>query len=200
MKHQPLSVVSPVLIAVLASGGVFGQSVAAQQVSPSGPIGGFPTLLGAPPQAPIFYPDPAMQAQFATVWSYIRLPSPLEFGDQYLSMLGDRAGFFIFAIMADRARTSPNPAVALTAGEMLTALDIVHKSFAMPKFIQNAGDLKPSSSLMVLKLFQAFAIDQTVKDRIVVETNFLNSVPEVIIPDPLAPLGPPPAPGTTPFR
>ncbi|HEV2200298.1 MAG TPA: hypothetical protein VGR73_10800 [Bryobacteraceae bacterium] len=200
MRHQLPSVVGPALIAVLVSG-IFVESVAAQQVSPSStPFGGFPTLPVAPPQAPTFFPDPATQAQFATVWSYLRLPSPLKFGDQYLSMLGDKSGFFIFCLTADRSPTSPNPAVALTAGEILTALDIIHKSFSMPKFIQNAGDRKPNSSLAVLKMFQAVAVDQTVKDRIVVETNFLNSVPQVIIPDPPAPLAPPPAPGTTPFR
>jgi hypothetical protein len=105
-------------------------------------------------------------------------------------MLGDQAAFFIYTVMINRP--------PLSAGETLTALDIIHKSFGNLLAVQ-AGDRKPTNSLALLKLFQATAVDQLVKERIAAENNFLNALPVNVVPAPLGVPGPPPPPGTTPF-
>ena len=133
-----------------------------------------------------------MQAKFDAVKSYMTLRSPLALGDQYLSMLGDQAAFFVYTVMVNRP--------PLSAAETLTALDIVHKAFARPKFIHNEGDQTPDNALTLLKVLQESAVDEAVKTRIVVETNFLYAVPRHIVRDPMVPPGPPPARAATPFR
>lgn len=120
----------------------------------------------------------------------MRFSSPLQRGDLYLAGLGDKAAFFIYVLMSTRSQ--------LSAEETLTALDIIHKSFANLLAVQK-GDRKPINSLALLKLFQASAVDQRVKERIAAENNFLKALPEDVAPAPLGVIGPPPAPGTTPF-
>lgn len=145
----------------------------------------------APQKPPHAFSDPVMQARFFRVCAYLRFSSPLQGGDQTLAGEGDGAAFFIYTLMVNR---SP-----LSAAETLTALDIIHKSFGDPLAIQNGQDRKPVKSLALLKLFQSTAIDQTVKERIAAETNFLNAVPQNIVAPPMGVPGPPPAHGTTPF-
>ena len=117
------------------------------------------------------FPDPAIQARFASVSAYMRMSSPLQLGDQYLAALGDDAAFFVFCFMANPPLTGP---------QMLTAMDILHKAFASPMDIQGGAARKPKDAMRLLKIFQASTTDQTVKDRIAVETNFLNDVPKKI--------------------
>lgn len=191
MKHAGFVLAVTFLGSSVASG----QSAPAPQPAPSGSVfpGAWTAPLGTPDsslnESPVFR-DPAMQARYSTVRSYMRLPSPLAFGNEYLSMLGDQAAFFIYTVMINRP--------PLSAVETLTALDIIHKSFRNLLAVQ-AGDRKPTSSLALLKLFQATAVDQRVKERIAAENNFLNALPENVVPLPLGVPGPPPAPGTTPF-
>jgi hypothetical protein len=142
-------------------------------------------------QGPRPFANAAQQARFAIVRGYMRRSSPLQIGNQYLAGLGDEAAFFIYNL----GIYSP-----LSAAQTLTALDIIHKSFADPLAIRNGEDRKPLKSLALLKLFQATAGDETVKERIVVETNFLNAVPQNPVAPPIGIIGPPPAPGTTPFN
>jgi hypothetical protein len=105
--------------------------------------------------------------------------------------MGDEAAFHIFTFLGT---SSP-----LTAAQTLTALDILHNAFAMPNAILNPSDRKPVQSLVVLKMLQATAVDQIVKERIAIETTFLMNVPTEVLPPPMGVPGPPPAPGTTPF-
>jgi len=112
----------------------------------------------------------------------MRMPSPLQLGDRYLAALGDESAFFVYSFIVN----SP----PLTAVQMLTALDIIHKSFVSPMAIQGGAARKPEKSLALLKMLQETAVDQTVKERIAIEANFLNDVPKKIyapwmgVPDP----------------
>jgi hypothetical protein len=118
------------------------------------------------------FPNPAIQARFASVSAYMRMPSPLQLGDQFLAALGDDAAFFVYCFM-----TSSPP---LTAEQMLTALDVIHKSFAHPMDIQGGAARRPEHAIAFLKILQAATTNQIVKDRIAVEANFLNDVPKKI--------------------
>jgi len=130
-----------------------------------------------------------MQWNYACVKEYMHYPSPLSpIGDGVLGMMGDEAAFHLFTIMISRP--------PLTVAETLTALDIIHNSFKQPAAIQNEADRKPQKSLTVLKFIQATAVDQTVKERIAAETNFLATVPQTIILPPLPNL--PAKPGVMP--
>ena len=86
--------------------------------------------------------------------------------------MGDQSAFWIYAFMAN---SQP-----FTSAQMLTALDIIHKSFASPMDIQDGAPRRPKDAMALLKVFQAATTDQTVKDRIAIETNFLNDVPKKI--------------------
>ena len=146
------------------------------------------TTLKGPPRP---FANPAMQARFDTVKGYMALPSPLKRGDGYCAMLGDEAAFFIYGIVVS------NP--PLTAAQTLTALDIIHKSFGDLLAVRNAADRKPRSSLALLKLFQATAVDEDVKERIATETSFLNALPLNVTAPAMGVPEPPPPPGTTMF-
>jgi hypothetical protein len=114
----------------------------------------------------------AIQARFATVSAYMRLSSPLQPGDRYLAALGDDSAFFVYSFMANEP--------SLTARQVLTALDIIHKSFVHPMAIQGGAARKPEKRFALLKMLQETAVDQTVKERIASEMNFLNDVPKKI--------------------
>ncbi len=185
-------------ICCFACGVALSQSTTSGSQSPSSggtiPGTGWTGPIAAPGSAPADpkFASAQMQARYATIKSYMKFTSPLRLGDEYLAMLGDQASFLLYNLMITRP--------PLSAAETLTALDILHKSFARPKFIQNTADRNPDKALILLKLFQMSAVDEAVKERIVTERNFLVAVPQVIVPDPMPPLGPPPPPGTTPFR
>jgi hypothetical protein len=115
---------------------------------------------------------PGLHAKFASISAYVRLPSPLQLGDQYLAAMGDQSAFWIYAVMAN----SP----PFTSAQMLTALDIIHKSFASPMDIQDGAARRPKDAMALMKIFQAATTDQTVKGRIAVEATFLNNVPKKI--------------------
>jgi hypothetical protein len=169
---------------VLISAGAYGQAPPA--TVPQGAVLVVPTKPNAATQQGLKpFASAAQQARFETVKAYMRFPSPLQRGDQYCAGLGDEAAFFLYAIMV---HSQP-----LSVGQTLTALDIIHKSFANPASIQR-GQTRPVKSLALLKIIQSTAVDQTVKERITVETNFLNAVPATITPTPIgAPGQPPPA-------
>jgi len=140
-----------------------------------------PTFTSPPPMAS----TPA-QYRLSLVQWYMTFESPLQLGAGRLAGMGDEAAFDIYTLMA-------NSGSPMTAAQTLTALDIIHKAFARPLAIQN-GHTKPTNSLALLKMFQATAVDQAVKERVATETNFLNAVPEKIVPPPPA-VHPPPPPG-----
>jgi len=164
---------------------LLGQPTPATQVPP-GAIVGLPTTPEPPNQQGPAFPNAAMQARFDTVKAYMQLPSPLKMGDQYCAGLGDEAAFLIYTLMV----YSP----PMSSMQTLTALDIIHKSFARLSAVQK-GDRKPEATLALLKLFQATAIDQTVKERIAMETNFLNTLPATIDSAPIGVAGQPPPAG-----
>ena len=117
------------------------------------------------------------------------LYQPDEGGDETLAGMGEEAAADILKILPTRP--------LLSAAETQTALDIVHKAFARPRFIQNAANRKPVAALALLQKFQATAVDQLVKERIAAETNFLNAVPQTFPPETLpanAVFGPNPFP------
>ncbi len=125
-----------------------------------------PSTLGA--AMPAF-----IRAEFASISAYMRLARPLQIGDTYLAALGDEAAFHIYGFMI---KNSP-----LTTPQMLMALDIIHKSFAHPMQIQNGASRRPEKTMALFKMFQADKIDQTVKDRIALETDYLNNdMPKMI--------------------
>jgi len=105
-------------------------------------------------------------------------------------MMGDEAAFYVSSIMIKRP--------PLTPAQTLTVLDIIHNSFKRPVFIQSHADRKPQKSLALLKMLQATAVDQIVKERIAAETTFLNTLPEKITPVPILNL--PSKPGVMPMR
>jgi len=108
-----------------------------------------------------------IRAEFASVSAYMRLSRPLQIGDTYLAALGDEAAFHIYGFIFNN---SP-----LTTPQMLMALDIIHKSFAHPMQIQNGASRRPEKTMALFKMLQAGRLDQTVKDRIALETNYLNN-------------------------
>lgn len=108
-----------------------------------------------------------IRAQFASISAYMRLSRPLQIGDAYLAALGDEAAFHIYGFIFN------NP--PLTTPQMLTALDIIHKSFANPMQIQNGASRRPENTMALFKMLQADTADRTVIDRIALETNYLNN-------------------------
>jgi hypothetical protein len=121
----------------------------------------------------------------------MRYPTPLSpIGDGNLAMMGDEAAFFVYSIMNTRP--------PLTAAQTLTVLDIIHNSFKRPVAIQNPAERKPEKSLVLLKMLQATAVDQIVKERIAAETTFLTTLPEKITPVQILNL--PSKPGWMPMR
>jgi len=104
-------------------------------------------------------------------------------------MMGDEAAFHLFSIMITRP--------PLTPAQTLTVLDIIHNSFKDPVFIQSHADRKPEKSQALLRIIQATAVDQIVKERIAAETNFLTTLPATITPIPILNL--PSKPGVMPM-
>ncbi len=141
----------------------------AVEVDLSAPANDLPAdaIVDPPMSTPRPALPPVIRAEFASVSAYMRLSSPLELGDTYLAALGDEAAFHIYGFMIN----SP----PLSTEQMLTALDIVHKAFARPMEIQNGASRRPEKTMALFKMFQADKIDQTVKDRIALETNYLNN-------------------------
>jgi len=140
---------------------------------------------------PAFPPSAAMHGRCLAVKEYMRYPVPLSpIGDGVLAMMGDEAAFYVSSIMIKRP--------PLTPAQTLTVLDIIHNSFKRPVFIQSHADRKPQKSLALLKMLQATAVDQIVKERIAAETTFLNTLPEKITPVPILNL--PSKPGVMPMR
>jgi hypothetical protein len=145
----------------------------------------------APPEVTPVFPTPQMQGRYTAVKEYMRYPSPISpIGDGTLAMMGDEAAFHLYVIMSTRP--------PLTPAQTLTVLDIIHNSFKRPVAIQNGADRKPQKSLALLKIIQATAVDQIVKERIAAETTFLNTLPEKITPVPILNL--PSKPGWMPMR
>jgi hypothetical protein len=141
------------------------------------------------PVDPAFPPSPQMHGRCLAVKAYMGHPSPLSpIGDGTLSMMGDEAAFHLFSIMMERP--------PLTPVQTLTVLDIIHNSFKNPVFIQSHADRKPEKSLALLKIIQATAVDQLVKERIAAETTFLTTLPATITPVPILNL--PSKPGVMP--
>jgi hypothetical protein len=170
--------------------GAFGQGTQAPQLPPGAIIGIPSTQPGAiTPEGPPVSFSPGQKFRYSTVQAYMRLPSPLQRGDQILAGMGDEAAADIVKILGTSS--------SLTAEETLTVLDIVHKAFMVPRAIQNVADRKPVAALALLQKFQSTAVDQLVKERIATETNYLNAVPQVIPPITYSgPIGPPPPPHT----
>jgi hypothetical protein len=191
MKNRHLALA---LLLTSLCGSAFSQSVSAPQLPPGALVG---TPSNPPGASALIQPPASFTAgqkhRFGTVQAYMAFPSPLQWGDQLLAGMGDEAAADLLIMLAS--------APPLSVPQMQTAMDIVHKSFFMPRAIQNVADRKPTASLALLQKFQATAVDQTLKERIAAENNFLNAVPKTFPPLQLpANLGPPPAAGTTPFN
>ena len=114
---------------------------------------------------------PEEQYKYLHIQTYLYEPGP-EIGAGVLGMMGDSAAFFIIAVMGNRE--------PLDADEALTVLEMIHKSFSMPAFVQNAGDLKPNNTVQLLQLLQKTAVDQRVKERIAIESTFIKMIPSKI--------------------
>jgi len=194
MKQMSFVLTIPLL---LLCGSAFGQPAGPLPQAPQLPPGAVlhtpkPASVTAAPAAPASF-SPAQWFRYYTVQGYMKHPSPLQLGDQLLAGMGDEAASDILITLG----TAP----PLSAAQMQTAMDIVHKAFMHPRAIQNLADRKPTASLTLLQRFQATVVDQLVKERIAAENNFLNAVPQKLPPLILpTTLGPPPAPGTTPFN
>ena len=155
MKPQILAIV----LSLTASAG-YGQSGAT--------TGG--TLTGAGQSQAV--PN-SPEARFPVMAYYMTLSSPMKGGDQALAGMGDDAAVQVLALVESRP--------PLSAAQMQTAMDIVHKAFARPRAIP-PEKRKPTSALKLLQVFQATATDQLVKERIAAETNYLNAVPQIVPP------------------
>jgi hypothetical protein len=167
----------------LACGVAFGQSTPAPQAGWITPG----TVEFTPQRPPQVCSDPAIQARFFRICAYLGLSSPLQGGDQTLAGMGDEAAADIFEIV----RTRP----PLSAAETLTALDIVHKAFAIPRAL-TVEKRKPIVALRLMETLQLTAVDPAVKERIAAETAYLKAVPQIL--PPLRFIGPtmPQPPGT----
>ena len=60
----------------------------------------------------------------------------------------------------------------LTAAQMQTAMDIVHKAFTFPYFIQSAADRKPTASLALLQKFQQLRLTSLSRNELQLRTIF----------------------------
>jgi hypothetical protein len=141
-----------------------------------------------------YLPSPQMRGRIAAVKEYMRYPSPLSpIGDLTLSMMGDEAAFIVSYLMT----TMP----PLTPAQKLTVLDIIHNSFKMPAAIRDGASYNPKNSLALLKMLQATAVDQAVKERIATEVAFLTTLPKTITRPPWVNLPSKPAskPGVLPM-
>jgi hypothetical protein len=139
--------------------------------------------IGPPPPAAF---SEAQKGRYGAIQWCLTFPSPLKPGDQLLVNMGDEAAADLLIILG----ASPT----LSGAQMLTAMDIIHKSFMHPYAIKDAGTIqnpvtiqnvanrKPTSSLALLQKFQASAVDEAVKERIAIETNFVNAVPQTLPP------------------
>jgi hypothetical protein len=172
---------------ILFCGPAFGQSAGQPQLPPGAKLywtsPAPQKLIGPPPPANF---SNAQKFRYYTIQWYLTFPSPLQLGDQLLANMGDEAAADLLMILG----ASP----ALSGAQMLTAMDIVHKSFMDPRAIkdvamiqnaatiQNVANRKPTSSLALLQKFQASAVDEAVKERIAIETNFVNAVPQTLPP------------------
>ena len=132
--------------------------------------------------APSFLPK-EIRWHYDFVKAYMRQKSPLgQVGAGPLSEMGDEAAFHVFFIMGKRPPLAPD--------QTLTVLDILHSAFAKPEMIQHGGDLEPNKTRQLLKIIEKTAVDQRVKERIAIETNFLQTVPKKIVRGPLVNTGP----------
>jgi hypothetical protein len=140
---------------------------------------------------PPYHPPPVIQGRCLAVKEYMRYPSPISpIGDLTLSMMGDETAFYLFGIIW---KSPP-----LTVAQTVTVLDIIHNSFKSPVFIRSHADRKPEKSLALLKMLQATAVDQAVKERIAAETTFLTTLPDKVTPVPILNL--PSKPGVMPMQ
>jgi hypothetical protein len=171
---------------ILFCGPAFGQSGGQPQLPPGAKLyrpSPSPQPIGPPPPANF---SRAQTFRYYTIQWYLTFPSPLQLGDQLLADMGDDAAVDLLMILG----ASP----VLSGAQMLTAMDIIHKSFMHPRAIKDAGTIqnpttiqnvanrKPTSSLALLQKFQAIAVDEAVKERIAIETNFVNAVPQTLPP------------------
>jgi hypothetical protein len=139
------------------------------------------TILRPSPRVPVIVTpkppetfSPAQRFRYDLVFDYMRQISPLQVGDQVLAGMGDEAAADITLISSARS--------ALSAAEMQTVMDIVHKSFVHPRAIQVEANRKPTASLALLQKLELTAVDQLVKERIAAERTFLNAVPQTLPP------------------
>ena len=176
----------------LGCGVLYGQSASSVQSPPPGASVSRPgtataaVSLGKGPSftsAPLSHYSTGAEYRLSVIQWYMTFSSPLQIGDITLAGMGDEAAFDIYTLMAN---SQP-----MTAAQTLTALDIIHKAFAKPTAIQY-GLTKPTNSLALLKMFEAAAVDQAVKERVATETNFLHAVPATVVPPPPGNYPPPP--------
>lgn len=192
---------SSIVLFVLACCSAFGQTDYTQgtRALPTGMVGGIPTTqpdtasnAGCGEEAsPAFRPPQDVLGRCVAIREYMRYTSPISpIGDMVVSMMGDETAFFLQSIILSRP--------PLTAVQALTVLDLIHNSFKQPVFIRSQADRKPEKSLALLKMLQATAVEQAVKERIAAETTFLTTLPATVTPIPILNL--PPKPGVLPVQ
>jgi len=113
-----------------------------------------------------------MQARNFAVSEFMRAPSPSEVGALTFSSMGDETAFHLLYIMSKRP--------ALTPAQTIRVLEMIHKSFSRPEAITDPSNLNPKMSLQLLKMIEATATDQMVKEGVATEQAFLSSVPKTI--------------------
>jgi hypothetical protein len=156
MKHTIMTIA--VLLAVVG-GKTFGQA----QVPLSSP---HDTTLPPPPFSP------KMRARNFAVSEFMRAPSPSDVGALTFSSMGDETAFHLSYILSKRPLRTP--------AQTIRVLEMIHKSFSRPEAIVDASNLNPKMSLQLLKMIEATATDQMVKEGIAAEQAFLSGVPKTI--------------------
>lgn len=126
----------------------------------------------------------------------MEFPSPLKNGSIQLHRMGDRAARYILEVLKTK-----DP---LNDAEMRTVLDIIHQAYGKPQAIMQEENRKSTASTVAL-LQQLGGSTQAsaIRMRAVDEHVFVSTVASAALPLPepsSGGIGPPPEPGSTPFR
>lgn len=189
MKREILSIG---IFGILTCSYAYGQTVAAQSTNGIMPGSQPNRNIGCgEDSAPQYRPSGDILGRCIAIREYMRYKSPISpIGDMVVSMMGDETAFFLYGLIVSQP--------PLTPAQTLTVLDLIHNSFKNPVLIRSHADRKPEKSLHLLRLLQATAVDQIVKERIATETTFLTTLPATITPVPILNL--PSQPGVMPMQ
>jgi hypothetical protein len=106
----------------------------------------------------------AQEFRLVVIQRLMERPSPLTVGDAQLHRLGDQAAVDIMKVLGENA---------LGEAQTPTVLDMLHKAFERPAAIVNHSDRAPKAASFLLRVLDAEAQDQIVKQRIAETREFV---------------------------